>query len=59
MRASEACISRSRSRTSSRYSGGRTIMYTIVPMKGNSADAVAQATSTGSAIRRLASVRVQ
>src|SRR5215217_1683568 len=51
-----AAISSSRSRTSSRYSGGRTIRYTIVPIKGNSEAAVAQATSIGSAIRRWASL---
>src|SRR3954470_21830962 len=58
-RAWAAAISSSRSRTSSRYSGGRTIRYTIVPMKGNSDAAVAHATSIGSAIRRWASLQVQ
>ena len=58
-RACAAAISSSRSRTSSRYSGGRTIRYTIVPMNGNSDAAVAHATSIGSAIRRCASLHVQ
>src|SRR4051794_27791310 len=58
-RASTAWISSSRSRTSSRYSGGRTIMYTIVPTNGKmKAATVAVAISSGSAMRRRASANV-
>jgi hypothetical protein len=57
--ASTACISSSRKRTSSRYSGGRKITYTSVPKNGTNAASVAQPTSIESSIRRLASEYVQ
>src|SRR4051794_6799227 len=55
-----ARISSSRSRTSSRYSGGRRIVYTSAPTNGNtSAVTIETPTSTGSSTRRLASLYVQ
>ena len=55
-----ARISSSRSRTSSRYSGGRRIVYTSAPTNGKtSAVTIETPTSTGSSTRRLASLYVQ
>ena len=59
-RSSIALISSSRSRTSSRYSGGRKSMYTSAPRNGGTRPiSVASATSHGLAIRRRASLNTQ
>ena len=60
MRSSMALISSWRSRTSSRYSGGRKSMYTNGPRNGGiSPSTVQSAIRSGSSIRRFASLYVQ
>src|SRR5205807_4118921 len=58
-RSSIALISSSRSRTSSRYSGGRKSMYTSGPMYGTRPTRAASRRSHESSMRRLASLTVQ